>query len=167
MWGNSIALLFKGEVVLGVSYLPVFDELYWAQKGCGAFCNDRQIWVSEVNQMQRAIVSHGDFNVGDDWIGNNDKILGLMKVESEFCQRIKSIGSAIIETCFVASGRLDVYAMAYSHPWDIAAGVLLVQEAGGKVSLWNGEAVEIVDEVSVLFANTHLFEEFLKYTLEL
>jgi myo-inositol-1(or 4)-monophosphatase len=134
LWGISVALLFKGEPVLGLSYLPALDEMYSAIVGTGFWSSKQdQLYVSKASNPQDWIMSNGDYNVGPHPQELNHQVLEQMKFQAWVGQRVKSLGSAVVESCWVAAGRLDVYVMEYSHPWDIAAGALFVREAGGVV----------------------------------
>lgn len=157
MWGVAVAIAYKKEVVAGAQYLPVFDELFWAIEGGGAWCNENKIQVSTTQNLNQFVISNGDFNVGDELI-NNEHNLNTIKTQGEIAQRIKCIGSAIIETSYVACGRIDAYCMQYSHLWDISVGNILIQEAGGQVSHLNGDPLTFVDGCNVLFSNGQLHD---------
>jgi myo-inositol-1(or 4)-monophosphatase len=164
MWGISIALLEKGEPLLAVCYLPRLDEMYTAIRGQGAFCNGKQIQVSSTSDLSRAIVSNGDFNVGpiEDIPNLNKRNLTIFAKQAQHMQRVKCVGSAVVEGCFTAAGRLDIYSMTMSYPWDIAGITLLIREAGGTATMIDGAPLQIVDCAQVLFSNGILHREYLQ-----
>jgi len=164
MWGISIALVEKGNPLVAVCYLPRVDELYTAIRGQGAFLNGKPIHVSATTELSRAVVSNGDFNVGPiPEISNlNARNIRIFSAQATHLQRVKCVGSAVVEGCFTAAGRLDVYSMTMSYPWDIAGVTLLVREAGGKVTAIDGKPLEIIDGAQVLFSNGILHDEYLQ-----
>lgn len=135
MFCVSIALEVKGEVVLGVVYDPNADELYSAEKGKGATLNGKPIRVSTVSKLIESILVTGfPYTIKDD----PDEILrhfGNFLVEA---QAIRRLGSAALDLCYVAAGRLDGFWESSLNPWDMAAGVLIVEEAGGKFTDYRG-----------------------------
>jgi myo-inositol-1(or 4)-monophosphatase len=154
LWGNSVALSHRGKVLCGAIYLPVFDEMYTAVAGGGAFLNGRPMHVSAQTSITAAVLSHGDYNVGDDSI--RDRLNAENRVAhgrmTEAVQRIKCLGSAVVEGAWVASGRLDAYWMTYLKPWDVAVTTTLVNEAGGRVTDLRGNPWSLGVE-EALFSN--------------
>ena len=134
LWGVSVGLSHRGRMVCGAIYLPVFDELYTAVAGEGAFLNGEKIRVSDEANLSHAIVSHGDFNVSADDAErqrlNGENFWTRMRTVASV-QRVKCLGSSVVEGSYIAAGRLDSYWMVYFKPWDVAVTTLLVSEAGG------------------------------------
>lgn len=164
LWGVALALLYKGEVILAAAYLPALGEMYSAQWGAGAWLGGQALRVSQTNQMNLALISNGDVNVGDvsGHAQLNQRIAQDWGVQAHLAQRVKCFGSAVLEGCFVASGRLDAYIMRLSHPWDIAAVSLLVQEAGGRCSQIESDEFHIVDLCTCVMSNGILHRELLQ-----
>ena len=152
LWGISIALHFEGQPIVAVVNLPKLGELFTAVKGEGAFMNGKPIHVSEESDPVHAIVSNGDFNVGDVAKINAQNSKNFA-AEAETFERVKCLGSAVIEGCFTACGRIDCFVMTMSYPWDIAAIALLVEEAGGKSTHIDGSPMQFVDAEQVVFSN--------------
>ena len=152
LWGISIALHFEGKPLVAVVNLPKLGELYTAVKGGGAFMNGMPIHVSDESDPVHAIVSNGDFNVGDVAKINAQNSKNCAR-EAETFERVKCFGSAVIEGCFTACGRLDCFVMTMSYPWDIAAIALIVEEAGGKSTHIDGTPMQFVDAEQVAFSN--------------
>lgn len=163
LWAVSVALLHCGQPILGVSYLPVLGELVLAVKGRGAFLNGKKIQVSQEVLANRAIIGQCDVNIGspDEMELLNQKTFQYHQALASQVQRIRCLGAAVVESVYVACGRLDAYIMPYSHPWDIAAGALFVEEAGGKVSQLNGQTAHFEDKANILFSNGHLHQAML------
>jgi myo-inositol-1(or 4)-monophosphatase len=162
LWGNSVALSHKGRVLCGAIYLPVFDEMYTTVAGGGAFVNGRPIRVSALADASSAVLSHGDYNVGDEKIRdglNADNRLAHGRM-TEAVQRIKCLGSAVVEGVWVACGRMDAYWMTHLKPWDVAVTTLLVAEAGGTVTDLRGNPWTLARD-EALFSNGLLHGELL------
>lgn len=135
----SIAFVYKGAPVVGVVYNPFYQELFWASKDGGAFLNGTKLKVSKVDQLSNSLLATGfpyDRRENPD---NNYK---------EFChfthltQGVRRGGSAALDLAQVAAGRFDGY-WERIKPWDVAAGVILVQEAGGAVTTYDGKPYTI------------------------
>jgi myo-inositol-1(or 4)-monophosphatase len=148
----SVALERDGEVVAGVIYEPIRDEMYWAEKGAGAYVNDRRLRVSARRQLGDAVVGTG-MPYGDraDERTYLATLAGVMRATSG----VRRMGSAALDLAYVAAGRFDGFWEFGLLPWDIAAGLLLVREAGGYVSDLTG-GHEMMKSGDVLAANDHL-----------
>lgn len=125
----SIALRYEGEVVLGVIYDPMQDELWKVQKGGVPTLNDRPIHVSDRTEMNKSIVFIGPGKHG----GSLEKGLERFAKISHLVRKIRITGSAALALAYIATGRYDSYVESTIFLWDIAAGALLVEAAGGKV----------------------------------
>lgn len=125
----SLALQYKGETILGFVYQPITQELFKAIKGQGAWLNDRPIRVSQRVEIDHAIIATG-FPYGyPSWL---DKFMQLVLFIAGNAQGIRRMGSAALDLAFVAAGRMEGFFEYQLKPWDMAAGALLVQEAGGQ-----------------------------------
>ncbi|HLC79195.1 MAG TPA: inositol monophosphatase family protein [archaeon] len=140
----SIAVLKDNEPYIGVVYNPVSKELFYSQKGNGAFNNGRKIQVSKVQELEGAYLSTGlRYKRG---VGLKDSLKKIMKV-IERAQVVRRTGSASLDLCNVASGSFDGFFMYDVKKWDIMAGVLLVKEAGGKYYMSekkDGKSMDVV-----------------------
>jgi myo-inositol-1(or 4)-monophosphatase len=144
----SIGLERDGEIVAGVVYEPTRDELYWAEKGAGAYLNDRRLRVSARRLLSEAIIGTGiPANKSGDPAGYGVVLSRVIAATSG----VRRFGAAALDLAYVAAGRLDGFWEFGLSPWDIAAGMLLVREAsdlaGGHEMMANG---------NVLAANDHL-----------
>lgn len=139
-FSTSIGYESNDQVVAGVVYNPIFDELFFAVKGKGAFLNGEPLKVSKTKVVKQALLCTGfpyDINTSPD---NN------LNHWSDFlfsAQALRRDGSASLNLCYVAAGRFDGFWEIKLHPWDIAAGCLMVTEAGGIVTDLNGEASSV------------------------
>jgi myo-inositol-1(or 4)-monophosphatase len=137
LFGIILSLLHKDETILGVIYLPMLNELYYCEKNKGAYLNDIKINVSNTSDLQKALISIGDFNIGkDDNMKKQDNIemLNIINRLSENTMRTRCFGAASVDLCFLASGKTDALFYAFCSPWDVLAGELLLKECGGKIT---------------------------------
>jgi myo-inositol-1(or 4)-monophosphatase len=148
----SIALERAGEIVAAVILDPVKDETFWAEKGIGAYLNDRRLRVSSRRQMTNALIATGTpFGQRADrprYLRQFDAIMASVA-------DVRRLGAAALDLAYVAAGRYDGFWEYGLHPWDVAAGWLLVREAGGYISELDGEG-NPVGSGDVLAANDHL-----------
>jgi myo-inositol-1(or 4)-monophosphatase len=127
----SIALLHKGQVTLGLIYDTLRNEMFTASKGGGAFLNERRIRVSKCLKIESALLGTGfPFRMFD----HIDPYLAVFKELTQRASGIRRTGSAALDLAYVAAGRLDGFWEFGVYPWDIAAGCLLISEAGGLVA---------------------------------
>jgi len=134
LFGISIALEYKKEIILGVIYLPIVDKMYYAEKGKGAFCNGNKINVSNKDKIEECILVY-DSRISK---RTNEKIKILAKLGRK-TDYARMYGAAIYGLSTVAEGNAEIKIDFDSNPWDHSAGLLIVEEAGGKVSGLNGE----------------------------
>jgi len=127
----SIGLEREGQLVAGVIYLPILDELYTAEKGKGAFLNDRRIRVSARQYLSDAVVVTGIPHRGRP---GHLRFQRELQALSEEVSGLRRSGAAAVDLAWTAAGRFDAYWEHNIAPWDIAAGIVLVREAGGLVT---------------------------------
>lgn len=126
----SVALKYKEEVILGVVYVPKLDELFFAIKDEGAYLNGERIKVSNTKKLEKSLLATG-FPY-DRAIDSNNNLKYFNQLVTKV-RGIRRTGSAAFDLCNVAAGRFDGYWELKLNPWDVAAGVLIVREAGGEV----------------------------------
>jgi myo-inositol-1(or 4)-monophosphatase len=153
-----IALKKGDEIVASVTYSPLQDEMYWAEKGKGAFLNQRRLRVSGRRHLDEAVVAlgtpfgnHGDIGIFQKRL---EKIMPITAGTRRF-------GAAALDLAYVASGRFDAFFEDHLYPWDMAAGILLVKEAGGYITEVNG-GKDMLNSGSVLAANEYLHGDLQK-----
>lgn len=136
----SLALCEAGQVTLGIVYQPYTEELFLAKKGMGAWLNGTPIHVSSAKKLEESLVSVGTSPYRKELAKENFKNFYQIFMR---CEDIRRGGSAAIDLAWVACGRTDAYVERNLKPWDYAAGMLLVEEAGGRVTGFQGEAVGV------------------------
>ncbi|MFD2174509.1 inositol monophosphatase family protein [Rhodobacter lacus] len=153
-WAVSIALEHKGEVVAGVVFDAAKDELYYAEKGLGAYMNESRLRVSGRRHMIEAIFATGvPFGGRSTLPATLQDLARLMPV----CAGVRRWGAAALDLAYVASGRYDGYWERGINAWDMAAGLILVKEAGGFVGPVR-EGREIFESGAVIAGNAELYE---------
>ncbi len=135
----SIGFEVDGKLTLGVAYAPSLDELFVAEAGRGATVNGRPIQVSATSELTQALLATGfPYDRGE-----FARALKSFELVSMHSQAVRRAGSAVLDLCYVACGRLDGYWEHQVKPWDMAAGVLVVLEAGGTVTATDGSAFSV------------------------
>lgn len=159
----SIGLERDGEIVAGVVYQPISDELFWAEKGNGAFVDtpnarSRRLRVSGRKDPARALVGTGIPHMGK---GDHAAYLVRLGRVMERTAGVRRWGAAALDLAFVAAGRYDAYFEFGLQPWDVAAGLLLVREAGGLISDVSGNPYELGGP-SLLATNSQLRDDMVE-----
>lgn len=158
----SLALQYQGKTLLGYVYEPVNGNMFRAKKGGGAFLNDKPISVCENSQLNVSLVGLG-FPYGNGaWQKN---YLALVEAVMKHAQGVRRMGSAALDLAYVASGRLGAFFEFDLKPWDVAAGTLIVQEAGGIVTDFNGKENYIFGR-QVIATNGKVHEQLLRVIQE-
>jgi len=144
-FGVAIALQVGGVTQLGVLYLPIADEMYTAVRGQGALCNGARLSVSQTATLGEALVHVSDFAFSGNPDDNRQRVQ-VMTALASAVGRVRMIGTAVGDWAWLASGKTDGVIMYSLHPWDVAAGALLVEEAGGivtRVAMPDGHAAYV------------------------
>ncbi len=141
-FGTSIGLTWRGQPLLGALAVPALEQLYWAAPGLGAWCNDTPIRVSSCDVLASSLLVTGFAYDRHDRLDNNYAEFAW------FTHRTRGVrrgGAAAVDLAFVADGRLDGYWERGLSPWDLAAGVVLVEQAGGVVCAYDGGPARLED----------------------
>jgi myo-inositol-1(or 4)-monophosphatase len=153
---TSVGLWIDGEIVLGIVNAPILNEYFMAIKGQGAFVGDEPLSVSTAAALDDALVATGfPYSIRDD-IG---RILPPLAAMLTHTQGLRRPGAASIDLAFVAAGRFDAFYEIGLKPWDTAAGLLLVSEAGGRVSRFDPESPYKLGDPDILASNGLLHDE--------
>ncbi len=156
LFAISIALEREGQLIAGVIYNPASDELFTAEKGKGAYMNDRRLRVASRKTLADALVTTGIPHRGR---ANHSRFLKEMGTLMQEVAGIRRSGSAALDLAFVAAGRFDAYWEHGLKAWDIAAGIVMMREAGGTVSDLSG-GDKFLDNGDILAANMTLHKVF-------
>jgi myo-inositol-1(or 4)-monophosphatase len=153
----SIALQQRGTTTLALVYDPVRNDLFTAEKGAGAYLNEKRIRVGKLDRIGNALLGTGYKTGSPAALHEYLKMYGIM---AERCQGVRRAGSAALDLAYVASGRLDGFYEKGLKPWDIAAGALLVAEAGGIIAEFNGES-EYLHKGNVIAGSPKVFGQMI------
>jgi myo-inositol-1(or 4)-monophosphatase len=157
LYAVSLAMARSGEIQVGVIYVPATDELFVAERGGGAYRNGAPIRVSSMDVLGHSLMVTGfPYSVREDGISNLDHFVNFQLRT----QAVRRQGSAALDLARVAQGAFDGYWETSLHPWDMAAGALLVEEAGGRLSTLRGEAWSL-GQPQIVASNGHLHEAML------
>jgi len=158
----SIALLHKGSLNQAVVFDPGRNELFTASKGAGAYLNDRRIRASKTDKIEDALLGTG-FPFKE--VGHIDEYLAMLRNAMKTCAGVRRPGAAALDLAWVACGRIDGFWEMGLSPWDMAAGALLIREAGGLVGDFAGED-RYLDSGRIVAANPKLFAALLRLLKE-
>ena len=149
----SLALSEAGQILFGVVYNPYSGECFTARRGQGAFCNGSPIRVSGADRLEDSLLCAGTVPGRRELA---DKAFCQMRNLYNVCQDIRRTGCASLDLCWVACGRLDGYVELFLQPWDYAAGLLIVNEAGGRITAPDGSPLSLCQGGPLLASNGKL-----------
>ena len=152
----SVALCKGNDVIAGVVYNPYTNEIFSAEKGRGAYLNGDKIKVSE-RPLSDGLALFGTSPYHPE---NTDETFALLRKVFDFSRDIRRSGSAAYDICMIACGRCEVFFEKSLQPWDIAAGTLILKEAGGVALNYEGKDISFSTPNDVVFANPKAYEEF-------
>ncbi len=154
----SIGLKHKDELLLGAVYNPMMNELFFAEKGKGAYLNDKPIRVSSKTNFAKACLVTG---FPYKWPNSSEHPIRVFERFILEGLPVRRLGSAAIDLCWVACGRFDGFWEYNLSSWDVAAGYLIVQEAGGRITNFDGAPYSVFDK-ETLATNDHIHEDMLR-----
>ncbi|MFM8898739.1 MAG: inositol monophosphatase family protein [Burkholderiales bacterium] len=155
VYAVSIGLSVKGQIQQAVVYDPCRNDLFYASKGRGAFLNDKRLRVSKRNRMNDALIGTGfPFRKGD----NFKRYVAMFETIMTQCAGLRRPGAAALDLCYVAAGYYDGFFETGLSPWDIAAGSLMITEAGGLIGNFTGEA-DFLYQREVVAGNPKIFAQ--------
>lgn len=154
----SIAATQNNQILSGVVYAPMTNELFVAEKGKGAYLNDKRLSVSKTTSLSEVLIATGfPYNLEENPRGAIDIFTKFARLGTP----LRRIGSAAIDLAYLAAGRFDGFWEVSLKPWDFAAALLLVEEAGGILTDFQGKPYTKLTEGPVLASNRHLHQELL------
>lgn len=158
LFSVTIGVRKNGQTIAGTVYEVMRDEMYKTELGCGAYCNDTKISVSTKNTLPQSLLVTGfPYDIAD----NPNNALEIFSDFTRVARGIRRLGSAAIDFCYVARGVFDGFWEVNLHPWDMCAGVLLVQEAGGKTTDFSGNEFSLFGK-EVLSTNGRIHNDMIK-----
>ncbi len=158
VYAVSIALAFRGQVQQAVVYDPARNDLFYASKGKGAYLNDRRLRVSKRSRMLEALIGTGfPFRKGD----NFKRYLKIFEDVMQVCAGLRRPGAAALDLCYVAAGWYDGFFETGLNPWDVAAGSLIITEAGGLVGNFTGEA-DFLHQRELVAGNPRIYAQLVQ-----
>jgi myo-inositol-1(or 4)-monophosphatase len=164
--GISMGVWEEGVPTLAVVYNPILDELFYAAEGEGAYLNGKRLHVSKQESLQQSLIGTGfpyaKVNKGLE----HDWVLKCMTNLLANIRDIRRLGAAAIDLCYLAQGKIDAFYEIDLQPWDVSAGILLVLEAGGKVTNARGE-VFTLDSKSIVVSNGKVHDALLEHMEEI
>ncbi len=154
----SIALKFNENIISGVVYNPISNELFYAEKGKGAYLNEKKIEVSKNSGILKSLLVTGfPYNISE----NPQNCLDTFVRVALKGMPIRRLGSAALDLCYVAAGKFDGFWEVTLKPWDIAAGMLILEEAGGKITNYQGQEHTLF-EPNLIGTNSLIHNNLLK-----
>lgn len=153
----SIALQYRGQLTQAVVYDPTRNDLFTASKGAGAYLNEKRIRVSRRDKLADSLIGTGFPFRGTDDI---EQYIDMFRVMTPSCAGLRRPGSAALDLAYVAAGRLDGFFEKGLRPWDVAAGALLITEAGGIVGTFGGDS-DYLYKGDVIAGNPKVFSQML------
>lgn len=151
----SVALEQRGEIIAGITYDPIKDEMFAAEKGCGAFMNDKRLRVSNRKAMSESLIA-----TGPSLVHGTDHFNTLQKIHSKIFG-FRRMGASSLDLAYVAAGRLDAFIEMSPLIWDTAVGSLLVLEAGGIITTIDGKQ-RLDIEGSILASNNNVHSDLVQ-----
>lgn len=151
---TTLGLAYRGEVVAGVVYDPLRDEMFAAERGSGAYLNNKRLHVSKTPKLSESLLATGFPPFAD----NHELNIRFYFRFTQLCHGIRRAGAAALDLCSVAAGRFEGFWELKLNPWDKAAGALLVTEAGGRISDVAGAPFNLLGD-DVFASNGHVHDE--------
>ena len=156
----SLGLVHNGEPVMGVVYNPFNNELFWAESGKGAYFNGNKMSVSEQADFSKCVITIGTMPYLKEYADKNFDMFKRIYIDAV---DIRRTGSSALDLCYTADGRTEAFFERGLKPWDFAAGSIILREAGGSISGWQGEALDYFKEQSILANNSKIHEKMMEY----
>lgn len=154
----SIGVEHYGKIIYAVVYAPLLNEFFWAAKNGGAFLNNKKISVSKISDINKAMLATGfPYDIKESSENNINYFTAFAKKS----QTIRRVGAAALDLCYVACGRFEGFWEIKLSPWDMAAGKLIVEEAGGKVTGFDGKELNLFNK-KIVSSNKILHNKMLE-----
>ncbi|RXJ67010.1 inositol monophosphatase [Halarcobacter ebronensis] len=162
----SVGVYKNKKPYIGIVYNPILDELYEAKVNKGAFLNGEKIEVSKENDFQKSLIATGfPYTSGTNQDDLDDVIKKIKRVLPK-CQDIRRLGSAALDLCYVARGTYEGYYEMNLKAWDVSAGLLILQEAGGKVTSLQNSEYKLFEDKYIVASNGYIHKELLEVLMK-
>lgn len=158
----SVGVYKNKKPFIGVVYNPILEELYEAKVGEGSFCNGVKLKVSDESEFQKALIASGFPYTSGSCEDDLNDVMKKLKVILPLCQDIRRLGSASIDLCYVARGTFEAYYEMNLKAWDVSAGILILTEAGGKISSIDGSTYKLFEDKYIVASNGKVHDELVK-----
>lgn len=158
----SVGVYKNKKPYIGIVYNPILDELYVAKIGKGAFLNGKKLQVSTESDFQKALLSTGFPYTSASHEDDLNDVIKKMKDILPLCQDIRRLGSAALDLCYVARGTYEGYYEMNLKAWDVSAGILILTEAGGKISNISGNEYTLFEDKYIVASNGKIHDELVK-----
>lgn len=155
----SLALFIDKKPKIGIIFNPSNNELFTAEAQKGAYLNGSKIQVSSNRTLDRSLICFGTSPYDK---GKSEKVFSITQKIYLYCQDIRRTGSAALDIAYVACGRIEAYYEMDLKPWDFAAGLLILREAGGKITDWAGEEPNVLTPSDIIVSNGFVHEAVMK-----
>ncbi|RXJ86802.1 inositol monophosphatase family protein [Arcobacter sp. CECT 8985] len=159
----SVGVYKNKKPYIGIVYNPILDELYYAKVKKGAFLNGKKISISKENNFQKSLISTGFPYSNGSCEDDLNMVLKQMKNVLPNCQDIRRLGSAALDLCYVARGTYEGYYEMNLKAWDVSAGIIILKEAGGKVSNEKGKKYTLFKDKYIVATNKKIHKKLLQH----
>jgi len=159
----SVGVYKNKKPYMGVVYNPILDELYYAKVNKGAYLNKKKIEVSKEKNFQKALISTGFPYSSGTCSDDLNSVIKQMKNILPNCQDIRRLGSASLDLCYVAKGTYEGYYEMNLKAWDVSAGIIILSEAGGKVTNEKGKKYKLFNDKYVVATNSKIHKKLLSH----
>ena len=156
----SLGLLHNGQPYAGVVYNPFTSELFWAEKGKGAFFNGKPMHVSPQTEFSKCVITIGTMPYYKEYADKNFDLFKRIYLDSV---DIRRTGSSALDLCYTADGRTEAFFERGLKAWDFSAGAIILEEAGGRISDWEGNTLDFYSQQNVVASNTRIHTIMLGY----
>ncbi|HPJ87698.1 MAG TPA: inositol monophosphatase [Thermotogota bacterium] len=143
LWGVSIAFSTNGKILFGIVYCPELSLFYEAYTGYGAFLNQKKMTVSSIPVLKKSVITSGLTHGLHLESGEENRIFSLFTSLLKSAQRVRILGSSVLQICEVASGHTEGFCGIQLKPWDFAASAVILKEAGGKITDFYGREIDL------------------------
>ena len=158
----SVGVYENKSARYAIVYNPVLNELFYAKKGMGSYKNGQRIFISNQNDFQKSLIATGFPYSSAENIDDLKWVIDKLKHILPRCQDIRRLGSAALDLCYIAEGKFEGFYEINLKPWDVSAGVLIVKEAGGRISNEFGNNYDFFEDRCIVASNGIIHEEMIE-----